>query len=252
MTRLPKTKSDALATGAKFFATGRPCKRGHVSKRYVSGSCFACKAEDRIRNSEAARIYAIEWRKRNPEKTSEYHIKQRESGYGVAYYQKNRKAKNEYAKRWRVEHPEQARATRKRWRDENRDYANERAKRYVVKRRISNRKARHANPKKFSEKTRAWRMKYPDRARLADANKKAMRKGVPGRYTVDDINRLIEKQKGKCVYCPAKLANSYHVDHRKPIARGGSNWPRNLQLTCPCCNMRKHTMTHAEFIKRAA
>jgi 5-methylcytosine-specific restriction endonuclease McrA len=43
------------------------------------------------------------------------------------------------------------------------------------------------------------------------------------------------------------LGRSYHVDHKQPVSRGGSNWPENLAVTCPTCNLRKSDKTEAEF-----
>lgn len=41
-----------------------------------------------------------------------------------------------------------------------------------------------------------------------------------------------------------------HVDHIKALARGGSNWPSNLQLTCGPCNNRKRAIDPIEFARR--
>ena len=43
---LPATRADALTMRSKHYATGRPCKRGHVSARYTMNSaCLECAAE---------------------------------------------------------------------------------------------------------------------------------------------------------------------------------------------------------------
>jgi len=40
---LPKTRLQAAQEGETFFYTGKPCRHGHVSKRYTSsGACFEC------------------------------------------------------------------------------------------------------------------------------------------------------------------------------------------------------------------
>lgn len=39
----PVTRAQAFAANAMFFYTGKPCKRGHLSVRYVStGACYDC------------------------------------------------------------------------------------------------------------------------------------------------------------------------------------------------------------------
>lgn len=55
-------------------------------------------------------------------------------------------------------------------------------------------------------------------------------------------------QHGRCAYCQRYVGSTYHIDHKLPITRGGTNDLSNLQLTCPRCNMRKGTLTHDEFL----
>ena len=39
---LPKSRSEAVRSGSKFYFNGVPCKHGHVGKRRVTGGCHAC------------------------------------------------------------------------------------------------------------------------------------------------------------------------------------------------------------------
>jgi 5-methylcytosine-specific restriction endonuclease McrA len=39
---LPKTRSEAKATGAKYYFTGEPCKHGHIAARKTKGACVEC------------------------------------------------------------------------------------------------------------------------------------------------------------------------------------------------------------------
>src|SRR3546814_18918243 len=59
-----------------------------------------------------------------------------------------------------------------------------------------------------------------------------------GEFTAEDIDAMLAAQKKKCWYCGTKLT-AYHVDHRIPLARGGSNGPENLVIACPACNLSK-------------
>lgn len=63
--------------------------------------------------------------------------------------------------------------------------------------------------------------------------------GADGSYARADIDRLHRLQRGKCAGCKCVLVK-YHIDHVTPLALGGSNWPSNLQLLCPTCNMQKN------------
>ena len=41
-TNLPKTRSEAKATGAKYYFTGELCKHGHIAARKTKGACVEC------------------------------------------------------------------------------------------------------------------------------------------------------------------------------------------------------------------
>jgi len=47
-TNLPKSRSEAKASGAKYYFTGEPCKHGHIAPRKTKGICVECmKAESK-------------------------------------------------------------------------------------------------------------------------------------------------------------------------------------------------------------
>lgn len=252
--KAPKSHKEAVAVGAKFFFTGKLCKRGHRALRYAHGSCLACKEENRKVDKNKKAEYFRKWRKANPHKQKEYRKRQKELGYSKRYYQLNRKREIERATKWRKENPEKFRAMRRRYYDANKEkfrrIARENSKRDKKKKLKRQREIRAANREKYREKTRVWRRKYPERARISTINKKARRKAAPGKFTIQDVVLKFEKQKGQCIYCRIDIKNNYHIDHKKPLARGGTNWPHNIQLLCPTCNMEKHTATHAQFVAR--
>lgn len=83
----------------------------------------------------------------------------------------------------------------------------------------------------------------------ANARRRAARRGAEGHHTAKDISALFTAQRGFCVGpCGRALrVFGYHVDHKTPLSRGGSNWPDNLQLLCPKCNGSKGTKTDDEW-----
>lgn len=247
---MTSTSSEAKRTGAGFFFTGKPCRRGHVAKRYASGSCVECKTEDRTKNREATIQYVREWRKRNPEKTREYHEKEKAAGYGKEYYKKNRERQIEKSTNWRLANLERARETVRVWYGKNREWVNERNKRYRAKTRFRNQKYREADREKYRLKTKEWRIKYPDRDRASQINKKAKRKLAEGKFTAQDINHRLMAQRDRCALCAVRLNGSYHIDHINPLSRGGTNWPKNIQLLCESCNLRKHSSDPIDFARR--
>ena len=61
--------------------------------------------------------------------------------------------------------------------------------------------------------------------------------------------RVVESFDRVCCYCSRRSASvledpdgaSWHVDHRIPVSKGGSNHTANLALACAYCNLRKGT-----------
>jgi hypothetical protein len=67
------SQKEAKALGLRFYFTGKPCKHGHVSERYVAGGhcceCIRLKGQkDRPKN----RVNARNWMRRNRTRMKEY------------------------------------------------------------------------------------------------------------------------------------------------------------------------------------
>lgn len=88
----------------------------------------------------------------------------------------------------------------------------------------------------------------PEYSRLAASIRRSRLFNAEGSHTLDDIQALFDSQEGLCYYCKEKLP-PYHVEHKVPLCRGGSNYKENLCLACPPCNHRKHTKTDVEFLQ---
>lgn len=56
-----------------------------------------------------------------------------------------------------------------------------------------------------------------------------------------DRNRIFERDHGHCAYCKGQLLynETWHIDHIKPISKGGTNDLTNLVLSCARCNLEK-------------
>lgn len=100
-----------------------------------------------------------------------------------------------------------------------------------------------ANPEKIREK---HRRRDFEKNKAYTRNYRAKKRGNGGTHTPADLSRLLVDQAGRCVYCAEPLRD-YEVDHRTPVARGGSNGPENLQLLCVWCNRSKGAKTHEGY-----
>jgi CRISPR/Cas system Type II protein with McrA/HNH and RuvC-like nuclease domain len=66
----------------------------------------------------------------------------------------------------------------------------------------------------------------------------------------EQLERLWEKQGGRCFYTGQKLipGRNASLDHKLPRSRGGSDDIRNLQWVLKAVNRAKTDLTHGEFV----
>lgn len=209
--------SQAKAAGLKHYFTGKPCKRGHIEKRFVScGKCMEC-----------ARLEAAAYASANPAKCQEMRAER---------YAENRDETKAKVAAWRAANRERSMASGRAYREANRE-----------KLRLAAAARYAADPDHCRSVYRAWCAANVERVRAFRLNRVARQKSAEGSYTGDDIKRIYEAQKGRCACCREKVGKKYHVDHISPLASGGSNWPSHLQILCPTCNRRKGAKDPIQF-----
>lgn len=124
---------------------------------------------------------------------------------------------------------------------------------FKVKRRVYHLKYSTENREALRLKNKLYALNNPDKRKANCHKRRAIKKQAEGYFTAKDVAIIWEKQKGKCVYCRKNLGNTskdtskYHVDHIIALAKGGSNWPSNLQCLCPSCNLSKGAKHPTEF-----
>lgn len=173
-------------------------------------------------------------------------------GADKRYYEANKHwllpKMNEYQRKRRAENYEEALAREQAYRDANREKqrAQRRAHYPLIAEKERARLSSYyaSNADRRAERyagIEAWRKANRETARTYLRNRRARIKSVGGVHTKEDVLRLIEGQKGHCWWCSKKIPKGkHHVDHRIPIARGGSNGPENLVISCAPCNLKKN------------
>ncbi|WP_288937034.1 HNH endonuclease [uncultured Sphingomonas sp.] len=109
----------------------------------------------------------------------------------------------------------------KKWKNENISRVNEKRKDWFRK----NYRELHAKNKE------AWA--------AIGRNRRCRISGGGGSHTAKQIADMLDSQDSRCNYCRLYIRYSYHVDHIKPVAKGGSNDISNIQILCAICNQRK-------------
>jgi 5-methylcytosine-specific restriction endonuclease McrA len=107
-----------------------------------------------------------------------------------------------------------------------------------------------SNRVKCVERVIQWGKRNPEGVRVLSRNRRARIRAAEGTHTVEDIQRIGALQKWRCHWCKAPAKTGYHVDHIKPLSRGGSNWPNNLCIACAPCNRSKRAKHPIEFARQ--
>lgn len=213
---------EAKAKGLRYYFTGKPCKRGHVSQRRVINLwCLECEKErdqaSRKAHPEKSRERTKRWRSRNLE-----HCRAK-------------------SRNWNKTHPESVKAADQRMR---------RKKRGILGKSL-NPKPLDMSPEKVAQREyhRNWSAMNRHRIRVFYNNRRALKAGNGGRHSIHDIAEILKSQKRRCAYCRVKLGSFFHVDHIIPLYRGGTNDRKNLQILCQPCNQSKSHKDPIDFAR---
>ena len=107
---------------------------------------------------------------------------------------------------------------------------------------VARRRSQRSTPEGRAKEREQWRRYYEENraAMIAAAHvKNARRKGAPTvPFTADQLEDRLSMFSG-CWMCGDDVSNGLHVDHVKPLARGGWHCLANLRPACPSCNISK-------------
>lgn len=157
-----------------------------------------------------------------------------------------------HCRQWYENHKKQAKAYRQAYYAENRERIVARTREYRRKNPDRERRWSAAYRERHPERRAATKRRYneanPDIVQAWSARRRAAAASAQGAFTTADILAKVVLQGGRCYYCHAAV-DDYHVDHKIPLSAGGTNWPANLAITCPACNLAKGARPFHEFLK---
>ena len=121
---------------------------------------------------------------------------------------------------------------------------------------LANAREWHArNRQKIAKRKREYDAQHLIERAIREAKRRASKRASQGTFTLEEIKILLKTQNYSCAnpHCCADLRREIkHLDHVKPLARGGSNNIENLQWLCRPCNSRKSDLEPAAWLAREA
>ncbi len=206
---------------------GDACIRCGGTLRYVrKNACVACTKARRSNPAHLARKRERAEQRRREDRDAVLAVKR---AYRERMHERIREQRREAYVRMRERTQEQRQAEK-------------RAKQAV---RDAKREAKKAARIALTPEERKMRRQIHDRNKRSRT--RAAIRGTSGRASNAAILALRHLQHGACNYC---LAPVEHLDHKTPLARGGTHTISNLQWLCGACNMRKWAQTDEEYRAR--
>ncbi len=86
---------------------------------------------------------------------------------------------------------------------------------------------------------------------VTDKKGTVKRKNKRKNFSAKERLNIYRKTKGRCYLCGEFVDfDSFEIDHRIPVSKGGTNDYRNLFCSCHCCNSIKHDIYPREFMDK--
>ena len=144
---------------------------------------------------------------------------------------------------WREANKERKKALDLAWQQNNRE-------RY----RKAQRQWRQNNPERMPIYRKKWLSANWEFNKLSHVNRESKRRAAKRKTggTVATIDWLVRLKEFNdfCAYCLNPLNGNYHMEHMKPLSRGGSHTIDNVVPACPTCNYKKSDKTLLEFVSQ--
>jgi 5-methylcytosine-specific restriction endonuclease McrA len=225
----------------------------------VTSRCKVCAAEYnrkyREKNKEALADSRRKYCEENKGALAEYQRKYREENREAIaelrrkWNEENKERVTEYGRKYREKNKEALADNRRKYCEENKEKRAEYNRKYREKskgkRAEYDRKRYQENREKEVERVRKWQKENPEKKAEYNSKRRARRVNAAGSHTAEQVKARFDYYGNKCIYCGSD--ENLQIEHRIPLARGGSDWAANLAPACKSCNCSKGTKTETEF-----
>lgn len=156
-----------------------------------------------------------------------------------------------YARNYVATHREHHRAYNREFYREYPEVVKDRSRRYAQRHpeRVAERHKRYhlAHPTKRKEMWKRWAVQNHDRVMAKNRRRRARERNAPGSHTAAEI-AVLRRTQPNCWWCGKPIRDGkYHIEHRVPLSRGGSDDISNLVISCPDCNQSKYNKLPSEW-----
>ncbi|WP_156511128.1 MULTISPECIES: HNH endonuclease signature motif containing protein [Nocardia] len=238
------------------------CGVGFASGSPKAKRCGGCQAAFKVE-------YQREYRAKNREKILDQRRQYREANKDFIregrqrHYAANRDSILDRQRQWYEANREQVLAQQREYAEANQERLTERRKKYysdnreeILKRseayRAANRESILESKRRYREENPEYYRDYcrenPDVVRARNARRRVR---VAVNMTAEDRKESVEYRKvlagDPCSYC-GQFSDEMHVDHIKPLAKGGTDHWWNLTNSCATCNLRKNDKPLIDFL----
>ena len=224
------------------------CKEcGEFKECPARGLCRKCydKKYRRDKILEYAKSYYLKnHEERKASRRKYYHENsEKEKAKHRKYYLENKEKIKVYDKKYYLENLEKIKA----YNQENSEKHKAFYRKYYLenKRNIkaASKKYRKENPEKVKAIGKKYRLENPGKTREHKIKRRGY--GTPKNGILDKVitENILKYGEIVCEKCKEKCPNNFHIDHIRPVSKGGSNDYDNLQILCADCNHKKFTKT---------
>lgn len=105
------------------------------------------------------------------------------------------------------------------------------------------------NKKQARAKQAQWQAENRGKRRVYYNNREARKAATNESLSKGLVEKLLFLQQRKCPCCGLPLGTDYHLDHKMPLALGGTNTDDNMQLLRSTCNQQKHAKHPVDFMQ---